>query len=103
MAGNDQLSGVPTICSHFSEWDLDNCVAAAPDISRAKVTEGYAKLLGLPLVVIDHRRGADGTSQTHGVIGEVEGRDVILFDDEIVSGGNFHTSDLEWAYDALGS
>ena len=82
----DQLSGVPTICDHFSQRDLDNCVAAAPDISRAKVTEGYAKRLGLPLVVIDHRRGSDGTPQTHGVIGEVEGRDVILFDDEIVSG-----------------
>lgn len=78
----DQLSGVPTICRHFSRLDLDNCVAAAPDISRAKVTEGYAKRLGLPLVVIDqHPLG-----RIHGVIGEVEGRDVILFDDEVVTG-----------------
>ena len=78
----DQLSGVPTICRHFSQLDLHNCVAAAPDISRAKVTEGYAKRLGLPLVVIDqHPLG-----RIHGVIREVEGRDVILFDDEVVTG-----------------
>lgn len=82
----DQLSGVPTICRHFSELDLHNCVAAAPGISRAKVTEAYAKRLGLPLVVIDQRPSSDGTKRIHGVIGEVEGRDVILFDDEIVTG-----------------
>ena len=82
----DQLSGVPTICRHFSRLDLHNCVAAAPDISRAKVTEGYAKRLGLPLVVIDQHPFSDGKGRTHGVIGEVEGRDVILFADEVVTG-----------------
>jgi ribose-phosphate pyrophosphokinase len=83
----DQLSGVPTICQHFEgHVDLGNCVAAAPDISRAKVTEGYAKRLGLPLAVIDKRRAADGQVRVHGVIGEVEGKDVIFFDDEIITG-----------------
>ena len=82
----DQLSGVPTICAHYSAMDLTRCVAAAPEISRAKVTELYAKRLGLPLVVIDKRRGADGQKRVHGVIGEVEGKDVIFFDDEIITG-----------------
>lgn len=82
----DQLSGVPPICSHFSErLDLSHCVVAAPDISRAKVTEGYARHLGLPLVVIDNRQSDDGT-RAHGVIGTVEGRDVLLLDDEIITG-----------------
>jgi ribose-phosphate pyrophosphokinase len=84
----DQLSGVPTICGHFSQLDLHNCVAAAPNISRAKVTEAYAKRLGLPLVVIDQHPSSNGTGHIHGVIGEVEGRDVILFDDEVVTGGS---------------
>ena len=83
----DQLSGVPTICDHFGgAIDPDNCVAAAPDISRAKVTESYAKRLGLPLVVVDKRLGKDGAMEVHGVIGDVAGRDVIFFDDEIVTG-----------------
>ena len=82
----DQLSGVPTICDHFAEVDLENCVAAAPDISRAKVTESYAKRLGLPLVVVDKRMSQDGKMRVHGVIGDVVDRDVIFFDDEIVTG-----------------
>ena len=82
----DQLSGVPTICADFSELDLSNCVAAAPDISRAKVTELYAKRLGLPLAVVDKRPNPAGVTEVHGVIGQVEGRDVIFFDDEVVTG-----------------
>ncbi|MDA0337343.1 MAG: ribose-phosphate diphosphokinase [bacterium] len=83
----DQLSGVPTICKHFAErLDLSNCVAAAPDISRAKVTEAYARHLGLPLVVIDNRMSPEGNMRVHGVIGSVENRDVLLFDDEIITG-----------------
>lgn len=82
----DQLSGVPVICEHYSHLDLSRCVAAAPDISRAKVTEGYAKRLGIPLVVIDRRHTTLGEVRVHGVIGDVESKDVILFDDEIVTG-----------------
>jgi ribose-phosphate pyrophosphokinase len=83
----DQLSGVPSICQHFaSRLDLSHCVAAAPDISRAKVTEAYARQLGLPLVVIDNRLSPEGDMRVHGVIGSVEDRDVLLFDDEIITG-----------------
>lgn len=83
----DQLSGVPSICRHFpGRLDTSRCVAAAPDISRAKVTEAYARHLGLPLVVIDNRMTTGGDMQVHGVIGTVKDRDVLLFDDEIVTG-----------------
>ncbi|MEW6754892.1 MAG: ribose-phosphate pyrophosphokinase [Candidatus Latescibacterota bacterium] len=85
----DQLSGVPTICDYYRErLDLSRVVVAAPDISRAKVTESYARRLGLPLVVIDRRPGQDGRLRVHGVIGEVEGRDVVFFDDEIITGAS---------------
>jgi ribose-phosphate pyrophosphokinase len=85
----DQLSGVPIICDYFrsadmDHVDLDNVVVAAPDINRAKVTEGYAKFLHLPLVVIDKRPSGSG-EKVHGVIGDVEGRDVIFFDDEVIT------------------
>ncbi len=82
----DQLSGVPAICEHYSDLNLGDCVAAAPDISRAKVTEGYARRLGIPLVVIDRRHTTTGEARVHGVIGDVESKDVIFFDDEIVTG-----------------
>jgi ribose-phosphate pyrophosphokinase len=82
----DQLSGVPTICESFRHLDISNCVAASPDISRAKVTELYAKYLGMPLAVVDKRQGGDGKVDVHGVIGKVEGKDVVFFDDEIITG-----------------
>ncbi len=84
----DQLSGVPIICEAYAGMDLKNCVAVSPDISRAKVTEGYAKRLGLPLVVVDKRRTSQGKVQVNGVIGEVEGRDAIFLDDEIITGAS---------------
>ncbi|MCC7261541.1 MAG: ribose-phosphate diphosphokinase [Candidatus Latescibacteria bacterium] len=84
----DQLSGVPTICDAYAQMDLKNCVAVSPDISRAKVTEAYAKRLGLPLVVVDKRRTGKGKTQVNGVIGEVEGRDAIFLDDEIITGAS---------------
>lgn len=78
----DQLSGVPAICSYYANADLnrDNLVAAAPDISRAKVTETYAQRLGLPLVVVDQAAGENR------VIGDVADRDVVFFDDAIITG-----------------
>ena len=84
----DQLSGVPTICAHYAELGVDNAVVAAPDISRAKVSETYAKRLGLPLAVVDRRRTVGGQVKVQGVIGEVTGRHVIFFDDEIITGGS---------------
>jgi ribose-phosphate pyrophosphokinase len=84
----DQLSGVPAICDAYAEMDLGNCVAVSPDISRAKVTEAYAKRLGLPLVVVDKRRTGRNQTEVNGVIGEVEGRDAIFFDDEVITGAS---------------
>ena len=91
----DQLSGVPAVCTYYADLlnsglrrtqsrrrslDRDNLVAAAPDISRAKVTETYAQRLGLPLVVVD--QGAE----ENRVIGDVADRDVVFFDDAIITG-----------------
>ncbi len=82
----DQLSGVPTICEYYSKRNLDNSVVASPHISRAKVSESYARRLGLPLAVIDRRQGPTGDTSIHGVIGDVDGKDVLFFDDEVVTG-----------------
>ena len=81
----DQLDAIPIICDYLKEKDLSNFVAVAPDVGRAKVTEAYARRLRLKVTVLDKRR-EEGKVVVRHVIGDVEGKDVILFDDEILTG-----------------
>jgi ribose-phosphate pyrophosphokinase len=83
----DQLDGIPIITGHLQEKDLKDFVAVAPDIGRAKVTEAYARRLGLPVVVLDKRR-IDGEVVIRHVIGDVAEKNVIFFDDEVLTGGS---------------
>jgi ribose-phosphate pyrophosphokinase len=82
----DQLDAIPILTGYLQEKDLEDFVAVAPDIGRAKVTEAYARRLGLPVVVLDKRR-IDGEVVIRNIIGDVE-KNVIFFDDEILTGGS---------------
>lgn len=85
----DQLDGIPILCEYLAQKDLMNFVAVAPDIGRAKVTEAYAKRLHLPVAILDKRRYGD-TEQAvvHHVIGNVQGKNALFLDDEILTGGS---------------
>jgi len=85
----DQLTGIPTICDYFERKGISDFVAAAPDIGRAKVTEKYSQRLGLRMVVLDKRRRADDEkAYIEHIIGDVDGHDVVFFDDEVKTGGS---------------
>ena len=85
----DQLSGIPTICDYFEKKGIGDFVAAAPDVGRAKVTEKYSQRLGLRMVILDKRRRDDKeAAYIEHVIGDVEGKDVVFFDDEVKTGGS---------------
>lgn len=85
----DQLTGIPIICDYFTKKDVSTFVAAAPDVGRAKVTENYSQRLGLQMVILDKRRRGDKEeSYVEHVIGDVEGKDVVFFDDEVKTGSS---------------
>ncbi len=85
----DQLDGIPIICNHLAANDLTDFVAVAPDIGRAKLTEAYARRLDLPVAVVDKRREPEsGNIEIRRVIGDVEDKNVIFLDDEILTGGS---------------
>lgn len=85
----DQLDGIPIICEYLAGKDLTDFVAVAPDIGRAKVTEAYARRLDLPVAVVDKERIGDTEKvQIRHVIGDVNDRNVIFFDDEILTGNS---------------
>ncbi|MBW7862090.1 MAG: ribose-phosphate pyrophosphokinase [Rhodocyclaceae bacterium] len=84
----DHLTAIPTIAAHFREHhDLTNMVAVASDAGGAKRAGRFSERLGIPLAIIDKRRVSDTDVKQGHVIGDVAGRDAVIFDDEISTGG----------------
>ena len=84
----DQLSGVPVLCERLKRDDLSNTVVVAADVGEAKDAGRFAKRLDLPIAFIDKRRtGDDEKARPAHVIGDIKGRDCLLVDDEIATGG----------------
>lgn len=85
----DQLLSTSITCDYFQRKDLTNFVVVSPDVGRAKGAEVYARRLDLPMAIVDKRRYGDNESaKALYVIGEVEGKNLIIFDDEILTGGS---------------
>jgi len=85
----DHLLAGRILCDFFCKEDIENSVVVAPDAGSAKHAGQYAIRLGLPLAILDKRRSDDSeTPEIQHVIGNVEGKRAIIFDDEIASGGS---------------
>src|SRR5690242_17289436 len=84
----DQLTAVPVLCDELKKGDLSNTVVVAADVGEAKDAGRFAKRLELPLALIDKRRsGDDENARPAHVIGDITGKDCLLVDDEIATGG----------------
>ncbi|MEE3263428.1 MAG: ribose-phosphate pyrophosphokinase [Candidatus Latescibacterota bacterium] len=86
----DQLWATNLICNHLLQTkDLSRATVVAPDVGSATEASYYARRLELPLVIMDKRRHADDEkAEVTNVIGDIEGRDALLFDDEVLTGGS---------------
>ncbi len=85
----DQLLATPILVNHFRGSDLSNSMAVATDAGAAKFAGHIAKRLGIPMAIIDKRRFDDSEkAQSVALIGDVRGKDCIIFDDEIATGGS---------------
>ena len=83
----DQLIATKTICNYLKKMDLSNYVLVSADVGKSKTLSNYIKDLNLPLAIVDKRRlgNQDDIIPTH-LIGSVEGKNVLIVDDEIASG-----------------
>ena len=89
----DHLTAIPTICDYFSQrLDLSQVVAVATDAGGAKRVGRFANRLDIPMAFIDKRRISDSDVEQGLVVGEVEGKDAIVFDDEISTGSTLITT-----------
>ena len=64
-----------------------NLVCVSPDVGGVQRTRGLATKIKADLAIIDKRRPAPGKSQVMNIIGEVKGKNCIIVDDIIDSGG----------------
>jgi len=84
----DHLTAIPLIAGHFKKFmDTSKAVAVATDAGGAKRVGKFAKYLDIPMAIIDKRRIEDTKVQQGLVVGDVHGRDAVIFDDEISTGG----------------
>jgi ribose-phosphate pyrophosphokinase len=82
----DHLHALRELAAHFRQRDLGNAVVVSPDLGNAKEAAAFARLLGVPVAFGAKQRLTDDNVTINSVIGEVEGKDVIVLDDEIAKG-----------------
>ena len=68
-------------------FDPKNSVVLAPDIGSVKMSQGYAKNLGMHFALIDKRRFAPNQAEINHLIGNLENMDVLIIDDMIDTAG----------------
>lgn len=88
----DVLTASHMIVDHINESlrsELKDPVVVAADLGFAKKGRNYAADLNTPIAFIEKRRSAnDANAEALTLIGNVEGRDVIIVDDEVDTGGS---------------
>ena len=84
----DHLNAVDVLADHFRDYDLGNTVVVSPDLGNAKAASEFARRLGVGVAAGSKQRLADDTVVIDRIVGDVAGRDVIVFDDEIATGGS---------------
>jgi ribose-phosphate pyrophosphokinase len=85
----DVLTAFHLLSDYFLGKDLKRAVVATADLGFAKKGRNFAAKLGTPLAFVEKRRtGEDARARATTVIGNVADKDVILVDDEVLTGGS---------------
>ena len=85
----DVLTSFHILSAYFQDKTLHDPVIVTADLGFAKKGRNFAAKLNAPMAFVEkRRRGNDSTAEAMGVIGDVSGRDVIVVDDEVDTGGS---------------
>ena len=84
----DELSAFPLLCEYFERKHIPNLTVVGADLGCAKKARNVAAHLDVPVAFVEKRRRESGLeTESLTLIGEVEGRNVLLVDDEVDQGG----------------
>ncbi len=85
----DELTALPLLARYFKDKVDEDWVVVAVDIGITKRARNMAARLRVPLAIMEKRRMGNGDrTETLTVIGDVQGKTALLFDDEIDTGGS---------------
>ncbi len=77
----DHLHALPVMVEHIRQLDIPDLIVVSPDVGGVKMASAYATALGTRLaIVVKQRKSATETEASH-IIGEVEGKNVLIVDD----------------------
>lgn len=77
----DHLYALPVLIKYFRSQDWKDLVVVSPDVGGLKMASAYSQALGAGLAIVGKRRLSATEIESIYVIGEVEGRDVLIVDD----------------------
>jgi ribose-phosphate pyrophosphokinase len=84
----DELTAIAHLIDYFRKRDLSQTTVLATDVGGEKRARDVARQLGVPLaIVLKERIGNEERVNAQNLIGEVADRDVLIVDDEILTGG----------------
>jgi ribose-phosphate pyrophosphokinase len=81
----DHLYSAPVLVEYFARKKISNLMVVAPDIGSVKMARAYAKRLGAELGLVDKRRPRPDAVEIMNIIGDVEGKNCVLFDDVVTT------------------
>ncbi|MER3328129.1 MAG: ribose-phosphate diphosphokinase, partial [Candidatus Kapaibacterium sp.] len=85
----DNLYASNVLVNAIKKMGVKNPTLASPDVGGVRTARAYAKRLDGDLVLVDKRRSGHNESEVMNIIGEVEGKDIVILDDMIDTGGTF--------------
>lgn len=84
----DHLHALPLLCEYIRHMNLDNLVVVSPDAGFVKGARRFGGRLDAPVAIGDKvRNGHDERAEVLEIIGDVEGKNALIVDDLVLSGG----------------
>lgn len=83
----DHMNALKVLAAYFRPRLRANTVIVSPDLGHAKEASHLARMLGLPVAAASKKRLSDERVVIDALVGDVDGKNVIVLDDEIANGG----------------
>ena len=83
----DHLTGELVLGKYFRDRKISNLTVVSPDVGNMKIASQYAAHLGGELAIVHKRRVSGSKVEAQEIIGEVQGRNILMCDDIIATAG----------------